>query len=169
MSYKRPSDDEYFMNIALAVRQKANCLGKKVGTIIVKDRRIISTGYNGTPQGMKNCLDGGCKRCSERDKFPRGKGMGLEVCICVHAEQNALLAAARFGISVEGSVLYTTMQPCFNCTKEMLQAKIVEVVYLHPYAPIQELQDEYEKLTNHFPKGFRKIELEDPLIDWAMV
>lgn len=126
-----PSDDDYFMGVALAVRRKANCTGNRVAAVIVREKRIIATGYNGVPEGMSNCLDGGCLRC----KNPNGQfgsGTGYDLCICVHAEQNALLSAARFGISVEGAHMYTTMQPCFGCAKEIVQAKIAKVIYLHP-------------------------------------
>src|ERR1700687_6007234 len=87
--------DRCYMNIAIAVRKKANCLGRRVGAIIVKENRIISTGYNGTPEDVKNCLEGGCVRCRNRETFK--PSVGYDVCICVHAEQNALIAAARFG------------------------------------------------------------------------
>jgi dCMP deaminase len=121
-----PSDDDYYMGVALAVRRKANCTGNRVAAVIVRGKRVIATGYNGVPEGMTNCLDGGCLRCSNPNKqFP--SGTGYDLCICVHAEQNALLSAARFGISVEGAHLYSTMQPCFGCTKELVQAKIAKV------------------------------------------
>src|SRR5690606_7326179 len=128
---ERISPDAYFMGIALAVRARANCLGNRVGAIIVLDGRIISTGYNGTPANMPNCTDGGCHRCAKRDDYP--PGTGYDLCICVHAEQNALLAAARFGIAVENATLYSTMRPCFGCSKELLQAKIAKVCYLHDW------------------------------------
>ena len=103
------------MGIAMAVRRRANCQGNRVGAVIVVDKHIVSTGYNGTPHGMPNCLDGGCHRCACRDEYP--SGTGYDMCICVHAEQNAILAAARFGIAVDGATLYSTMRPCFGCTK----------------------------------------------------
>jgi dCMP deaminase len=96
--------DEYYMGIAIAVREKANCLGRKVGAVLVKGNRIISAGYNGTPEGVDNCLDGGCVRCARKEQF--APSMGYDVCICVHAEENALITAARFGISVEGATAY---------------------------------------------------------------
>jgi tRNA(Arg) A34 adenosine deaminase TadA len=111
----------YFMGIALAVRARANCRGSRVGAVIARDDRIVSTGYNGTPSGMTNCLEGGCLRCARPERY--GPGEAYDLCICVHAEQNALLAAARFGIEVQGATLYTTMQPCFGCAKELLQAR----------------------------------------------
>jgi len=81
------------MDHALAVRRRANCLGNRVGAVAARDGRVVASGYNGTPQGMRNCLDGGCPRCRDRGRYP--SGTGYDLCVCVHAEQNALLAAAR--------------------------------------------------------------------------
>lgn len=165
--HSRPSPDEYFMGIALAVRRRANCLGNRVGAVLVRDRRIVSTGYNGTPVNMENCLDGGCHRCKNRDQY--ASGVGYDLCICVHAEQNALLAAARFGISVEGGILYSTMRPCFGCTKELLQAQIEAVFYLHDWAhPDETKQAEFARLQARFPGGIRQLPLEDPDATWAV-
>ncbi len=170
---KLPSQQEYYMGIAFAVRQKANCKGNRVGAVIVKDNRVMATGYNGVPEGMKNCLDGGCLRCSN----PNGiypSGTGYDLCICVHAEQNALLTAARFGISVEGSELYTTMQPCFGCAKSLLQAKIHSIYYVHPWSPTdpdekmkQKKIEEYERLFTRF-SVVKQLEVQDPREDWAV-
>lgn len=159
-------NDQYYMNIAIAVRKKANCLGRKVGAVIVRENRIISTGYNGTPEGITNCTDGGCVRCRERGTY---KGsVGYDVCVCVHAEQNALITAARFGNAVEGSVVYSTLRPCFDCTKAALQAKVAAIYYLHEWQyPIEELQEQYELLQSTFPDGVNKVDLEDPEKDWA--
>jgi len=163
----RPDRDDYFMGIAMAVRRRADCHGNRVGAIIVLDRRIISTGYNGTPEGMPNCTQGGCRRCAHRDDYP--SGTGYDLCICVHAEQNALLAAARFGIAVEGARVYSTMQPCFGCTKEMLQARVRGVVFLHPWAhPDPAQQQEYDALTARFEDGMRQLSIPDPDADWAV-
>ncbi|MCC7145640.1 MAG: dCMP deaminase family protein [Phycisphaeraceae bacterium] len=165
--HTRPSREEYYMGIALAVRQRANCLGRRVGAIIVLNDRIISTGYNGTPAGMPNCLDGGCHRCAHREQYPSGSGYDL--CICVHAEQNALLSAARFGIAVEGSTIYSTLRPCFGCTKELLQAKVREVVYLHEWLPGDaEVRQEYERLQANLTGGVRQLVIPDPDKEWAM-
>ncbi len=150
---KIPDNDTYYMGIAIAVRERANCTGNRVGAVIVRDNRVISTGYNGVPEGMPNCLDGGCLRCKNPGgKFPSGHGYDL--CICVHAEQNALLSAARFGIAVEGATIYTTMQPCFGCAKELKQANIRQVVFCHPWTPSdsepkmdQMKKAEYDKIT----------------------
>lgn len=163
---KRPDFDEYFMGLALAVRARANCLGSRVGAVIVKGHRVLATGYNGTPSKMQNCLDGGCERCAHPERFESGKGYDL--CICVHAEQNALLAAARFGISVEGATIYSTMRPCFGCTKELLQAGVERVVYIHDWQhPDPQFQHEYNRIQARFPGGINELELADPDADWA--
>ena len=162
-----PDPHEYFMGIAMAVRKRANCKGLSVGAIIVVQGRIVSTGYNGTPENMPNCLDGGCYRCEHRDKFE--SGTGYDLCICVHAEQNAIVSAARFGIAVGGSTVYTTVRPCFNCTKEMVQAKVMAVYYLHEWMhPDPAHRAEYERLQTAFPGGIRQIELDDPDASWAV-
>ena len=163
-SSSRPERPEYFMNIAMAVRERADCLGQKVGAIIVLSHRIVSTGYNGTPAGMRNCSDGGCVRCSNREK-KYASGTGYDLCICVHAEQNAILSAARFGISIQGATVYTTVQPCFGCLKEMLQAGIDEVIYLHAWRSARdsdpEQQSQYEILASRLPKGIRQLGMRD--------
>jgi dCMP deaminase len=163
----RPNMDEYLMGIAIAVRNRANCVGNRVGAVVAKDGRIVSTGYNGTPRNMPNCLDGGCLRCANRESHP--PGTSYDLCICVHAEQNAILGAARFGIAVEGGTLYTTMQPCFSCMKEMLQAGIQRVFYLHEWKhPDAAYRAEYEKLQSRFLQGVRRLEMEDLDADWAV-
>lgn len=163
----RPDREDYYMTIALAVRRRANCVGSRVGAVLVLEDRIISTGYNGTPEGMTNCDEGGCDRCARRESFEPGRG--YDVCICVHAEQNALLAAARFGIQVAGADLYTTTRPCFGCMKELLQAGVRRVYYLHEWThPDPDLQDQYGALEDHFPEGMKRVEVEDPDRGWAV-
>lgn len=165
--FERPDWDEYYMRIAMAVRARANCTGNRVGAILVQNDRIISTGYNGTPHNMVNCLDGGCARCAYRDQYTSGKDYDL--CICVHAEQNALLSAARFGIATEGALLYSTMRPCFGCAKEILQAKIRAVYYLHDWTyPDAERQASYEELLSFVPGGVRAVAMADPDAAWAV-
>ena len=155
----RPSVDQYMMGIAEAVKARANCQGSRVGALLVLEGRIVSTGYNGVPSNMKNCDQGGCERCANPEQYP--SGTGYDVCICVHAEQNALLAAARFGIAVEGAMLYSTMRPCFNCSKELLQANVKGVVYLEEWQPRdQSLHPEYEKLQAQFHCGVKELSAE---------
>ena len=162
----RICEEEYYMRIAMAVRARANCLGNRVGAIIVRENRIVSTGYNGTPSGMQNCLEGGCHRCNCREEYPAG--VGYDLCICVHAEQNALLSAARFGIALQGGTAYTTLQPCFGCLKEMLQAKIEKVYYLHEWKPSERSRAEYERMLGAFSGGVHCLSIEDPDATWAV-
>ena len=121
------------MLLAVATRERAACLRRHVGAILVSDQRIIATGYNGTPTGFPNCDEGGCHRCSHPEDYAEGRG--YDVCICVHAEQNALLQAAKLGYSVQGSQCYSTLRPCFGCLKELYQAGVSGVRYLHEWAP----------------------------------
>ena len=147
----RPSVDQYMMGIAEAVKARANCRGSRIGALLVLEGRIVSTGYNGTPSDMTNCDEGGCERCANPERYE--SGTAYDICICVHAEQNALLAAARFGIAVEGAILYSTMRPCFGCTKELLQARVKGVVYLSDWRhPDRELRSEYEKAAGPLPR-----------------
>jgi dCMP deaminase len=163
----RPEQHDYFMGIAMAVRKRENCLGSRIGAVIVVKGRIVSTGYNGTPENMPNCLDGGCHRCANREKYV--SGTGYDLCICVHAEQNAIISAARFGIAIEGSTVYSTMRPCFGCTKEMLQAKVTAVYYLHDWNhPDPVHKAEYERLQTAFSGGIRRVEIQDPEAAWAV-
>ena len=143
MSDHRPSWDEYFMRMAEDASMRSNCIRRKVGALIVKQRNIISTGYNGTPIGVRNCFEGGCPRCLS-DVEP---GQGYDTCICVHAEANAVLLAARHGNATEGGVLYTTLRPCFSCLKEALQAGIGEIVYEGEGAYEDPLEDAYQMLV----------------------
>lgn len=125
LHFERPGWDEYFMRIARMVASRSNCVKRKVGAVIVRDRRIISTGYNGTPRGTRNCNEGGCPRCNS---FAQG-GTRLDECLCSHGEENALTQAAYHGVSVRGAGLYSTFCPCLTCTKMIINAGIEEVVF----------------------------------------
>ncbi len=127
---ERPSLDEYFMKIAKVVATRSTCLRQKVGAVIVKDKRILATGYNGAPSGLPHCDEVGCMR--ERLKVPSGERQ--ELCRGVHAEQNAVIQAAKFGISVDGATLYSTHCPCITCAKIIINAGIKKVVYGKEYA-----------------------------------
>jgi len=126
---KRPTWDVYFMNIAHVVATRSNCTRRHVAAVIVKENRIISTGYNGTPRGVRNCFEGGCKRCAGETP----SGADLHECICSHAEENAITQAAYHGIAVAGAILYTTTSPCLTCAKMIINAGIAEVVYEEEY------------------------------------
>jgi dCMP deaminase len=120
----RPSWDEYFMKIADLVSERSTCLRRAVGAIIVKDKRIISTGYNGAPRGLDHCLQIGCMR--ERLGIPSGERH--ELCRGAHAEQNAIIQAASAGSSMEGATMYCTTAPCSTCSKMIINAGIVRLV-----------------------------------------
>ncbi len=127
--FERPSWDEYFMSIARVVASRSNCVKRRVGAVVCLDRRIISTGYNGTPRGVRNCNEGGCPRCNS---FAEG-GTRLDECLCSHAEENAITQAAYHGVSVRGAAIYTTLSPCLMCTKMIINAGLQEVAYNAAY------------------------------------
>jgi len=133
MNKKRLSWDEYFMQIAQSAQARSNCIRDSVGAVIVKEKRIIATGYNGTPAGITNCVDGGCKRCSDRHANILKTNERKDLCICVHAELNALLQSAYHGASTKGATLYCTIAPCLQCAKAIINAGIAEVIYKHPH------------------------------------
>lgn len=130
MPRKRPNWDEFFMNIAHIAAERSNYYRRQVAAVIVKDKRVISTGYNGTPRGVTNCDEGGCPRCNSNVK----SGHGLTDCICCHAEENSIVQAASHGISVEASMLYTTFSPCLLCAKMIINAGIKEVIFHARYS-----------------------------------
>lgn len=127
--FKRPSWDTYFIEIAGMVASRSTCLRRKVGAIIVKDKRILSTGYNGVPTGIKHCLERGCLR----DELQIPSGQRHELCMGLHAEQNAIIQAALYGVSIENATFYITHQPCVLCAKMMINARVKEVVFCGDY------------------------------------
>lgn len=124
-----PNWQTYFMNITHVVKTRGNCLLYQVGAVLVQGKKIIATGYNGTPQGVPNCMEGGCARCKNKKLGKIASGEHKGTCLCVHAEINSLLQCARHGIASEGAVMYTTTSPCMLCAKEMLNAGIQAVYY----------------------------------------
>ena len=129
VSFSRPSWDQYFMDIARQVAARSNCMKRQVAAVIVADRRIISTGYNGTPRGVKNCNEGGCPRCNNFSE----SGRNLEECLCSHGEENAIVQASYHGIAIKDATLYTTYSPCLLCSKMIINAGIRRVVYNEAY------------------------------------
>lgn len=121
----RPDWDLYFMTVTRVVSTRSTCLRRRVGAILVKDNRILTTGYNGAPSGLAHCLDIGCLR----EKQGIRSGERHELCRGLHAEQNAVLQAAVYGVSIAGATLYTTHQPCVLCAKMLVQAGIERVVF----------------------------------------
>ncbi|KAI9647776.1 Deoxycytidine monophosphate (dCMP) deaminase [Ciborinia camelliae] len=125
----RPSWDQYFMQLASLAAQRSNCMKRRVGCVLVREKRVISTGYNGTPRGLLNCGEGGCARCNEG----QGSGVGLGTCLCLHAEENALLEAGRERVR-ENAILYCNTCPCLTCSIKIVQVGISEVVYSQGYS-----------------------------------
>ncbi|KAK3710924.1 Deoxycytidine monophosphate (dCMP) deaminase [Vermiconidia calcicola] len=127
-SRMRPTWDHYFMTLASLAARRSNCMRRQVGCVLVREKRVMSTGYNGTPRHITNCNEGGCPRCNTGG----GGGTSLATCLCIHAEENALLEAGRERIG-EGAVLYCNTCPCLTCSIKIVQVGITEVVYNQTY------------------------------------
>ena len=125
----RPTWDEYFIDISRHVATRSTCLRRHVGAIIVKDKRILSTGYNGAPQGLAHCDEIGCLR----EKLGIPSGQRQEICRGLHAEQNAIVQAALHGVTIQGGQIFCTHQPCVTCAKMIINAGIVRVVCAEEY------------------------------------
>ena len=128
----RPGWDQYFMSITRVVAQRSTCLRRQIGAIIILDRRILTTGYNGAPAGIAHCAEAGCVR--EREGIASGERH--ELCRGLHAEQNAIIQAALSGVSIKGGTLYTTHHPCVLCAKMIINAGLVQVIYTSPYPDV---------------------------------
>ncbi|MFA5199980.1 MAG: cytidine/deoxycytidylate deaminase family protein [Candidatus Omnitrophota bacterium] len=127
--HKRPSWDQYFLEMAELVSKRSTCLRRNVGAVLVREKRILATGYNGAPSGLEHCFEVGCMR--EKLKIPSGQRH--ELCRALHAEQNALIQSSLHGISVKGATLYSTTQPCVICAKMLINAGIKEIVMTDGY------------------------------------
>jgi dCMP deaminase len=126
----RPSWDEYFMKMSSLVAERSTCLRHHIGAVIVKDKRVMSTGYNGAARGIKDCKERGCLR----NELNIPSGTRHEICRAIHAEQNAIIQGAIHGVKIEGATIYCTHTPCMICAKMIVQAGIKEVVSYHNYA-----------------------------------
>ncbi len=126
----RPTWEEYFMDITRLVAKRSTCLRRQVGAVLVMDKRILATGYNGAPSGLAHCLEVGCLR--EKNRIPSGERH--ELCRGLHGEQNAIIQAAFHGIRIQNATLYCTNLPCVICTKMIINAGIKEIVYESGYA-----------------------------------
>jgi dCMP deaminase len=126
---QRPTWNEYFMRIARLAATRSTCLRRQVGAVIVKNKKVLATGYNGSPSGLKHCLDIGCLR----EELGIPSGQRHELCRAIHAEQNAIIQAATSGISIEGGVLYSTTFPCILCAKMLINAGIREIYVAEGY------------------------------------
>ncbi len=125
----RPSWDEYFLEIARLVKTRSTCLRRQVGAVFMRDKRLLATGYNGAPSGLKHCEEVGCIR--DREGVPSGERH--ELCRGIHAEQNAMLQAAQHGVGLSGCILYCTNQPCVLCAKMLINAGVKRIVTLSDY------------------------------------
>lgn len=127
---ERPSWDNYFLEITKLVATRSTCRRRQVGAILVLDKRILATGYNGAPQGLAHCLDIGCLR--EQLNIPSGQR--AELCRGIHAEQNVIIQAARHGVGISGATIYSTLLPCVICTKMLINVGIKKIFYTEGYA-----------------------------------
>jgi len=159
MGAQRPSYDEYFMEMAYVVSKRSTCKRRKVGAILVKDKHILSTGYNGAPKGIRHCSEVGCLR----DEMNVPSGERHELCRGLHAEQNAIIQAAVFGISIKDSILYCTNTPCIVCVKMLINAGVKEIIYSGDYPDdlAKKMLSESNIIIKNFNKknlsGFEKI------------
>ena len=149
---RRPGWDQYFMDIARVVASRSNCMKRKVAAVIVLDKRIISTGYNGTPRGTKNCNEGGCPRCNNM----AASGTGLDECLCSHGEENAIVQASYHGVSLKDATIYSTFAPCLMCAKMIINSGIREVVFNLDYP----LNDSAFRLFSQAGVAVRQLKLE---------
>ena len=126
----RPTWDEYFLEMARVIATRSTCLRRRVGAVLVRGRRILATGYNGAPSSLPHCEEVGCRR----EQLGIASGERHELCRGLHAEQNAIIQGALYGVSLQGSVLYCTTQPCVICAKMLINAGVERVVYQGEYA-----------------------------------
>jgi dCMP deaminase len=134
--WHRPSWHEYFLQLARQAATRSTCLRRQVGAVLVRDKRLLATGYNGSPRNTAHCLDVGCLR--EQMGIPSGERQ--ELCRAIHAEQNAIIQAAVHGVAIEGATLYTTLQPCILCAKMLINCGVREIHYLEGYPDELSLQ-----------------------------
>ena len=126
---ERPSWDQYFMDIVELVSRRSTCLRRKFGAVLVRDKRMLATGYNGPPTGIRHCAEVGCLR----DKLGIPSGERHELCRGLHAEQNAIIQAALHGVSTKDSTIYCTNHPCIICSKMIINSGIISVIYKDDY------------------------------------
>lgn len=125
----RLSWDDYFLEVTKVVASRSSCLRRHVGAVLVKDKRILATGYNGAPSRIRHCFERGCLR--EKQGIPSGERQ--EICFGLHAEQNAIIQAALHGVSIKGATLYCTHQPCITCSKMLINSEVEKIIFLGSY------------------------------------
>jgi len=157
----RPDWDEYFLEIAHVVAKRSTCVRRQIGAVIVKDRRILTTGYNGAPSGLAHCIETGCMR----NELNIPSGTRHEVCRALHSEMNAIIQAAQHGVSTKGATLYCTNQPCSVCSKMLINAGITKVIYTGSYPDdfaLTLLKEANVELVNRSQDAEKSVESEAP-------
>ncbi|MCX8083951.1 MAG: cytidine/deoxycytidylate deaminase family protein [Calditerrivibrio sp.] len=147
----RPDWDEYFFKIINVVKERSTCIRRQVGAVIVKENHILATGYNGVPTGISHCSDVGCIRA----KLNVPSGQRHELCRGLHAEQNAIIQSAKYGVCIDGSTIYTNTKPCSICSKMIINAGIREIVYQEYYD--DQLADDLLKETSIIVRQYEKM------------
>ncbi|EAS07764.2 cytidine and deoxycytidylate deaminase zinc-binding region protein (macronuclear) [Tetrahymena thermophila SB210] len=156
----KPSWDEYFMRLAVEVKKRSNCNKRSVGAILIsKEKRILSTGYNGTPLRMKDCFYGGCERCNQNT----AQGQGLDQCWCIHAEENCLLDIGVRESKQFEPTMYTTLFPCRMCAKVIIQSGVTRIVYMEDFDSnkSKDIIDEYNNQNPSHMLILQKLSLDD--------
>jgi dCMP deaminase len=166
MIQKRPSWDEYFMMLAKLAASRSTCLSRPTGSVVVKDRQVIASGYNGSLPGQDHCMDEG--KCFRRTlEWP--EAMKYDMCRSAHAEANAISLAAKKGVSLEGASIYCTLEPCITCAKLIVMSGIKRVVYEHPYdSPITERDLYWKEVLSSSNTQVEHLTLDEETISYAL-
>jgi dCMP deaminase len=166
MSQKRPSWDEYFMMLAKLAASRSTCISRPTGAVIVKDRQVLVTGYNGSLPSQPHCIDEG--KCFRRSlAWP--EGMKYDMCRSAHAEANAIALAAKKGVAVEGATIYCTLEPCITCTKLIIMSGIARIVYEHGYDSPMPKRDAYWKdVLNSSGAKVEQLRFNDKIIAYSI-
>jgi len=166
LNVKRPTWDEYFMMLAKLTASRSTCLSRPTGAVIVKDRQILASGYNGSLPGEAHCMDEG--QCFRRSlQWP--EAMKYDMCRSAHAEANAVALAAKKGVSLEGANIYCTLEPCITCAKLIVMSGITRVIYEHAYdSPIPERDRYWKSVLASGNIGVEKLVIGDKTVQYAL-
>jgi dCMP deaminase len=166
MSSKRPSWDEYFMMLAKLAASRSTCLSRPTGAVVVKDKQVLTTGYNGSLPGQSHCMDDGV--CFRRSlQWP--EALKYDMCRSAHAEANAVSLAAKKGVSLEGATIYCTLEPCITCAKLIVMSGIVRVVYEHPYdSPMPERDQHWKDVLSTSHTTVEQLIIHDETLMYAL-
>ena len=166
MIIQRPSWDEYFMMLAKLAASRSTCLSRPTGAVVVKDRQVISSGYNGSLPGQAHCMDEG--KCFRRSlEWP--EAMKYDMCRSAHAEANAVSLAAKKGVSLEGASIYCTLEPCITCAKLIVMSGIIRVVYEHAYdSPVPERDSYWKEVLSSSNTQVEQLIVKEETIRYAL-